>query len=91
MPDILDEAAQVAEVADAIAQAKDIGEWIAQFAAMMAQTPDYQFVFLVAGPVDDNHSVFRQISNSSPQGVAWMLNLAGHELLRRYSESNDLP
>lgn len=87
--DILEEAVNVAAKAEMEAEARTFEQYLEQFAAMLATTPDCQFIFLVAGPVDEEHTIFRQISNSTPHGVAWMLNLAGHELMRRYSENTD--
>lgn len=65
------------------ANAQEAAEWLAQIAALMARDPNYQFIFIMATPQDDSGVLLAQISNSNISGVAWMLNVASMELMRR--------
>lgn len=80
---LLDEALEIAADMEAQTEAMDAAQWLEQIATMLAASPGYQFVFLVAAPVTDDQTVFRQLSNSSIPGVFWLLNVGARELMRR--------
>lgn len=75
MGDILDEAAGIANAAESAEQVRLIVD-------MMAASPQYTFVFLLAQPSLNGGTMVRQLSNGGSASVFWMLNVAAQAIMQ---------